>query len=361
MIDFELAAVSSEDEQWRQIKDFSRYWISNLGKVYDIKLHKLSCTEVEYDGYILVDLRTDSNELKSKRVHRLVAEAFLSDWNPEWPWTVNHINGIKSDNRLCNLEMLTTQDNSKHYQTAECFAEARRASREAMSIAMKDKCSDPNYVSLMSDRMKAVWSDPSKREMYVDCLYARHADPAERQHISDKMKEICSDAEYRKGMSDRQKKNWASAEYRQAIMSQNQDRVWVHDATTEKWVHRHELHDYLASGYSEGRLAANMVLSTKGKVRISDGVHDKFVDPAEIDNYLSVGWILGRSKKKHVQCIQTGQVFDSVEACAKAFNTNVDLIHSRCKGSAKNFRKLKDLDFRYYEGEDPFADMREVQ
>ena len=358
MIDSELAAISSKDEQWGQIKDFSRYWISDLGKVYDTKLHKLSRTEVEYDGYILVDLRTDSNELKSKRVHRLVAEAFLSDWNPEWPWTVNHINGVKSDNRLCNLEMLTTQDNSKHYQTAECFAEARQASREAMSAAMKDKCSDPNYVSLMSDRMKVVWSDPSKREMYVNCLHARHADPAERQNISDKMKEVCADPEFRKGMSDRQKENWNNPQYRQTITSQNQDRIWVHNATTERWIHQYELPHYASEGYSEGRLIANLVHSTEGKIRISDGTHSRFVNPEEVNVYLSQGWRLGRSGRKRVQCIQTGEIFDSVEECATAFNISADVIRSRCKGVTKNFRKLKEFDFRYYEGEDPFADKR---
>lgn len=121
----ELVLISQENERWAQVSNFSRYWISDLGRVYDTKLHKLSRTEIEWDGYILVSLYNDEGESKSKRVHRLVAEAFLSNWKAEWPWTVNHINGKKDDNRLVNLEMLTTQDNSKHYQTAECFAETR--------------------------------------------------------------------------------------------------------------------------------------------------------------------------------------------------------------------------------------------
>lgn len=71
----------------------------------------------DYAGYILASLRNDEGIIRCKRVHRLVAEAFLSDWKSEWPWTVNHKNGIKNDNRIVNLEMMTTSDNNKHYHT----------------------------------------------------------------------------------------------------------------------------------------------------------------------------------------------------------------------------------------------------
>lgn len=358
MIESELSKISQVDEHWKQIANFSRYWISDLGNVYDVIRHRLLRTKADADGYILVDLRNDDNIVRSKRVHRLVAEAFLPDWTPEWPWTVNHMNGKKDDNRLINLEMLTAGDNSRHYQTATCFAESRKVQRAKMSAKMKLKCSDAEYASKMSDRMKQVWSDPNNREMYINCLYERHSDPNERKHISDKLKEVCSDPEYRKGMSDRQKQNWKDPKYRNAMMNQNQDRVWVNDGSAEKWIHRQELSEYLSKGYTSERLAANLVLSTKDKIHISDGVHDRFVSPEDLTIYTSQGWYLGRSNRKHVKCVQTGQIFSSVEACAKAFNTNVDLIHSRCKGTAKNPRKLKGLDFCYYEGEDPFADLR---
>lgn len=343
----ELVEIQEADEEWAQIQHFSRYWISSLGKVYDVKLHKMSRIEVEYDGYLLVSMRNDSGELKSKRIHRLVAEAFLPDWKPEWPWTVNHINGIKDDNRLCNLEMLTTGDNSRHYQTAECFRESREKARLAMSEKMKKKCADPEYASQMSERMKEVWKDPKMREMYIDCLYERQSHPENREQVSNKLKEICADLEYRKGMSDRQKQNWNDPKYREAIMSSNQDRIWVHNEDSEKWIHEHELDDYIQSGYVEGRLKTNLKPSTAGKVRIHKGNQSKFILPEELEIHLQEGWITGRADRKHVKCIETGEVFSSVEECAKAFNTNTDLIHSRCKGTAKNFRKLKHLHFCY--------------
>lgn len=348
----ELKIISIKDENWAQIANFSRYWISDLGRVYDTKLCKLCRIEVEYDGYLLVSLLSDTKEHKSKRIHRLVAEAFLSDWNPEWPWTVNHINGVKSDNRLCNLEMLTAGDNSRHYQTAECFKESREASKAAVSKALKAKCADPEYKSAMSSRMKKVWADPDNRNMYISCLYERQADPSNRRKVSEKLKSICANPEYRKGMSDRQKANWNNPEYRHAIVSHNQDRIWVNKEGVEKWIHKSDLDLYVSKGYQLGRDIKNMKLTTQGKVRMYKGTQTKFIRPEDVASYTSQGWKHGRANRRHVQCVETGQIFDSVEECAKTFGTNVDLINSRCKGIAKNFRKLKEYHFIYYEYEE---------
>ena len=82
------------------------YSISNLGRVRN---DKTGCVLKPYnfDGYLRVSLK--NNTLK---VHRLVAFAFLektSDKN-----IVNHKNGIKTDNRVENLEWCTELENRQH-------------------------------------------------------------------------------------------------------------------------------------------------------------------------------------------------------------------------------------------------------
>lgn len=63
------------------------------------------------DGYLKVCLYLDG-EKNYQFVHRLVASAFLD--NPHSYAEVNHVNGIKSDNRASNLEWVSRSQNNAH-------------------------------------------------------------------------------------------------------------------------------------------------------------------------------------------------------------------------------------------------------
>lgn len=62
-------------------------------------------------GYLRVGLYAN-DALKTRKVHRLVAETFIPNhhYKPE----VNHINGDKADNRIENLEWCTSSENVRH-------------------------------------------------------------------------------------------------------------------------------------------------------------------------------------------------------------------------------------------------------
>lgn len=66
---------------------------------------------IDKDGYLRVTL-SRGGERHSYYVHRLVVKAFIP--NPENKPTVNHINGIKNDNRVENLEWATHKEQKRH-------------------------------------------------------------------------------------------------------------------------------------------------------------------------------------------------------------------------------------------------------
>lgn len=93
------------------------YYVSNLGRVYSTQYKNgvggLRQFEADKSGYISTAFVTMSREYVSVRIHRLVMETFCPIHSPEQT-IVNHINGIKDDNRLVNLEWCTPQKNVQH-------------------------------------------------------------------------------------------------------------------------------------------------------------------------------------------------------------------------------------------------------
>lgn len=101
-------------EVWKKIEEFEYYEVSNLGRVKSNqpnKKEKILKNRVSKFGYIRVMLQ-NRNVKKESLVHRLVCLAFLPNTGNKPQ--VNHINGIKSDNRLENLEWCSVLENMFH-------------------------------------------------------------------------------------------------------------------------------------------------------------------------------------------------------------------------------------------------------
>lgn len=99
-------------EIWRDIKGFEGlYKVSNLGNVKRVNKDVYLGLFKTKKGYITTSL-SKSGKVCSKRVHRLVAEAFIP--NPKHKAEVNHKNGIRNDNRVENLEWCTSSENNLH-------------------------------------------------------------------------------------------------------------------------------------------------------------------------------------------------------------------------------------------------------
>lgn len=98
-------------EMWKTIKGFDNYKVSTNGRIQNIKTGKILIPFTTKNGYQVVSQSRGGRSCKLY-VHRLVAEAFIPNENTDLQ--VNHLNGVKSDNRLENLEWCTSSENHLH-------------------------------------------------------------------------------------------------------------------------------------------------------------------------------------------------------------------------------------------------------
>jgi hypothetical protein len=95
-------------ENWKIIKGYPNYSISNLGNVKNNKTDRVLKQHKKAGRYFAVELQPK----KQFFIHRLVAENFLE--NPKKLPFVNHKNGNGFDNKKENLEWITQKDNIIH-------------------------------------------------------------------------------------------------------------------------------------------------------------------------------------------------------------------------------------------------------
>lgn len=88
------------------------YEVDTEGNVYSVRRGGLKLSpKRNWDGYLRIQL-WKNNSCEYVSIHRLIAETFIP--NPENKPFVNHINGVKDDNRSDNLEWCTQRENIVH-------------------------------------------------------------------------------------------------------------------------------------------------------------------------------------------------------------------------------------------------------
>lgn len=118
------------------------HWINIDGSVYAMdrrygKEKLIQKAQSEVYGYKYCGIKYENGKIISKRVHRLVAEAFIP--NPNGYRVIGHKNNIKNDNRVENLYWTTTQENTqKAYDDGLAKNDIGRDDNQAKPVIMYD-------------------------------------------------------------------------------------------------------------------------------------------------------------------------------------------------------------------------------
>lgn len=164
-----------------------RYAVTEDGRVYDTVKQRYKTLTLGGNGYYRVNLG-----YKVVSVHRLVATAYLE--NPENKPTVNHKNGVRTDNRVVNLEWATYKENNLHAWRVLATEERRKANGHKNGCFTVGHAVTDEIRRKMSDRKKKPIRCVETGKIYSCALEASYESRVGKQCITSAANGRCKTA-----------------------------------------------------------------------------------------------------------------------------------------------------------------------
>lgn len=143
-----------KDEKFRFIKESKIYRVSNYGVVEGFKeyvnLWKPLKPYKDRKGYYRTAIKTIDI---SPSTHRIVAEMFIKKQSEDLQ--VNHIDGVKTNNHVSNLEWVTSEENNRHA--------ARLGLSRSGCEARDSKLTKSQVISIYHSKWKVTSADLAKK------------------------------------------------------------------------------------------------------------------------------------------------------------------------------------------------------
>ena len=154
-------------ETWKDVKGYEGlYQVSNLGRVRSLgricngksnsvnrKRSRILTQEVTRFGYCRVRLYSSDGISKHYQTHRMVVEAFIRPLKNDEQ--VNHINEIKTDNRLENLEICNAEYNCNYGMRNAHLSEKNKQNKHLWCKAVIQKNKDGEIIARYDSRLDA--------------------------------------------------------------------------------------------------------------------------------------------------------------------------------------------------------------
>ena len=147
--------VDTKNEIWKEVSINTDYLVSNFGRVKS-KAKLVPCkngfrmknehilTPYNNHGYYHVGFNANG-KLTNPLVHRLVMNAFVGE-RPYPQWEIDHINGDSHDNRIENLEYVTSSENTKRAYNLGLQDKSK------LSLARPNRIATPEQISYIKEQ-----------------------------------------------------------------------------------------------------------------------------------------------------------------------------------------------------------------